>query len=254
MVHDTTVSETINRIIYAFEKKEAVLGILLVGSYAYGNAKEDSDIDIRIIYGTSTVKRDKGLLNINGYMVSYLGNPIIETYQLFYDQLKMHSRFQARMIARGKILLDKTGEIAHLQREAQVYMERDFPLPSQSAMQMEVYDLWKYKEELLKEHPSGYPVMMYYHLFLQKAFNWYSKFLGTECVFQHTFFKLHTYLSDPGFREQFVIDEFPDTHFGDLFLEAMQSDEHTIKHFTESIWQRIDHCANVNFESLLIEG
>jgi len=248
------LKNSLKEFIVELKKQEYVLGILVVGSYARNSYHDRSDVDIKIIFDPFTTKRIKGVKKINNYHISYSGYSTTEVYNHFYTQLRKYSKFQARMIAQGEILYDKTGEIKHIQDEAKIIMKKPFIKPHRSVLQLEAYTLWKYKDELLEGSLQEFKVKEYY-IFLEKSLILYSKLLGIECIFQYPFFKMNRYINDASFRKNYGIERFPNQHFLSCLQNGLnKTGSEEIQHTVETLWCFIVEEIHLDFENFEISS
>ncbi|WP_430408714.1 nucleotidyltransferase domain-containing protein [Kordia sp.] len=246
------VHETITNFVAKHTKLSSVIGVFLVGSYATDQFTETSDIDIKIILNPFVQKRAKGVEISNDFHISYTSYSVMEAYDHFYTQLRMYSKFQARMLSQGKILYDATGEMKHLQDEATLVMQLPFISQPKTTLQLEAYNLWKYKDALTRTVLNQFTLKEYY-VFMDKVLILYAKLLHIECVFQYPFFKMEQYISDAAFRTAYDIPEFPDIPFLKAFQQGithttMDDIQHTIVYLFGAIEAKLE----MNFEEFEI--
>ncbi|WP_046758500.1 nucleotidyltransferase domain-containing protein [Kordia jejudonensis] len=246
------VHETITNFVAKQTKESTVIGIFLVGSYATGQFTETSDIDLKIILSPCVQKRVKGVEISNGFHISYTSYSVMDAYNHFYTQLRTYSKFQARMLSQGKILHDATGEMKHLQNEATLVMQLDFIPQANTTLQLEAYNLWKYKDALTHTFLKRF-TLKEFHVFLDKILILYAKLLGIECVFQYPFFKMEQYISDATFRAAYDIPEFPDKVFLKAFQKGItQTTKTDIAHTVIYLFGSIEAKLDMNFEEFEI--
>ncbi len=246
------VHETITDFVAKQTKNSSVIGVFLVGSYATGQFTETSDIDIKIILNPSSYKRAKGVEISNGFHISYTSYSIMEAYEHFYTQLRTYSKFQARMLSQGTILYDTTGEMKHLQNEAILVMQLPFIPQANTTLQLEAYNLWKYKDVLTRPILHQFTLKEYY-VFLEKVLILYAKLLKIECVFQYPFFKMEQYISDANFRTVYDLPEFPDSAFLKAFKEGItHTTTRAIKDTVVELFSAIEANLEMNFEEFEI--
>jgi hypothetical protein len=246
------VQETIDIFTAELKTNSNVLGVLLVGSYATSQFTDTSDIDIKVILRPFARKRSKGVKILNGYHISYSAYSVMEAYDFFYAQLRTYSKFQARMISQGMILYDATGEMKHLKTEAQLVMQLSFVIPPITTLQLEAYNLWKYKDALLSDSLKAFTMKEYY-VFLDKSLILYAKLLGFECIFQYPFFKMDAFISDAKFRERYAIPVFPDEAFLNLYQNGVShTNTEDLKTTVSNIFETIETVLQIDFEQFEI--
>ena len=234
------VQKTIDMYTAELKTNSNVLGVLLVGSYATGQFTDTSDIDVKIILRPFVNKRCKGIKILNGYHISYTAYSVMEAYDFFYTQLRTYSKFQARMLSQGIILYDATGEMKHLQDEALLVMQLAFISQPKTMLQLEAYNLWKYKDALLREILKVFTMKEYY-VFLDKSLILYAKLLGFECIFQYPFFKMDAFISDAEFRKRYAIPTFPDEAFLNMYQHGiLHTTTEDIKTTVSNIFEAIE--------------
>jgi predicted nucleotidyltransferase len=102
---DRVVSDTLNIFMKKFIKDDNVHGVLLSGSYAYGDPSKNSDLDIFIVY-KELDWRKRGNTWINGYEIEYFINPEEQIYEYFNTEDPFRPN-TAHMFANGIILYSK---------------------------------------------------------------------------------------------------------------------------------------------------
>lgn len=243
---------TLDNYVQKLKEDTDIIGAFLVGSYATRQYSDASDVDIKIILHPDVNKHYKGVQISDGYHISYAAYSSMEAYDYFYSQLRSYSKFQARMLSQGIILYDVTGELKHLQAEADLVMQLPFvtqPLPS---LQLEAYSLWKYKDALTHTNLGIYQLKEF-HVFLDKILILYTKLLGMECIFQYPFFKMDKYISSATFREKYEIPEFPDTAFINAYQKGLlHTSPEDIKHSVHQLFTFIEHHFQMDFEAFEI--
>ena len=245
---------TLDDYIQKLKEDPEILGVFLVGSYATGQYSELSDIDIKIILKPTIQKHYKGVKIEDGFHISYSAYSVMEAYDYFYSQLRSYSKFQARMLSQGIILYDATGEMKHLQAEANLVIQLPFVKPALSSLQLEAYSLWKYKDALIRNELEIHTLKTY-HVFLEKALILYTKLLDMECIFQYPFFKMEQYIHDAAFRKKYDIPEFPDIAFLQTYEEGLQhTTTQKIQQTVHDVFRSIEAQLQIDFEAFEIRS
>ncbi|WP_298519819.1 nucleotidyltransferase domain-containing protein [uncultured Kordia sp.] len=246
------ITSILESYVSTLKENTEIIGVFLVGSYATGEFSDTSDIDIKIILNAHSKKHYKGVEVCDGFYISYSAYSVIEAYDYFYSQLRSYSKFQARMLSQGIILYDTTGEMKHLQAEANLVMQLPFIPQSLVSLQLEAYTLWKYKDALLQDCLGVYTQKEFY-VFLEKALILYAKLLHIECIFQYPFFKMERYVHDANFREKYMIPKFPDTAFINSFQQGItQTSRGAQKNTVQQLFGYIKEKLQIDFEAFEI--
>ena len=105
------IKPIIKEIVEDIAKKYKPLKIILFGSYAYGEPKEDSDIDLLILKKTNKRKVDRFVIVKR---IIYNPNrkipvsPLIYTPKELEERLKIGDDFIKEIISRGIVLYEKS--------------------------------------------------------------------------------------------------------------------------------------------------
>lgn len=109
-----------------YKNEDYFVGAILTGSYATGNQNINSDIDIYIITKNDTTWRERGNKLVNGYLIEYFINPIKKINDYMEKETKDYHISTTRIFANGKVLIDKTGEVATLINQAKENLNKGF--------------------------------------------------------------------------------------------------------------------------------
>ncbi len=243
---EAIIQNIINEFVTEYKKREEVIGLLLTGSYANGTQNNRSDIDIRILFDKNADIYEKRVIKLAGKYFSIIGQSTLKTYKTFYDQLRVFTKFEARVFFKSKILYDKTGEAKHIKDEAKIIIDKPFPEPNQIELKKRLYILWNVKQGLLTH--NGYEFALNYYLFLNELLCLYSKMLRTEVCYP--IFKLDLYFFNESFRKKFPISEFPDKEFAKKFTESLKAKKTTDrKKFVNILWSFIHSKTDIDFNN-----
>lgn len=116
-------SEQIETICNLFAANKNTTGILLCGSYIYGKPTDESDLDIRVVTNDGSGFDGRGLRMFDTD-IELLVNPPERIRRYFQECIETGIPFAVHFWAHGKIVLDRTGVLAELQREAQELWRR----------------------------------------------------------------------------------------------------------------------------------
>ena len=118
--HERALTEIVDRLHAEFGDR--LLGLLLGGSYAYGEVMATSDIDLYVLIDEPW--RQRRNLVIDGVDVELFVNP---PHKISAEITEGGATTD--MFARGRILYDRGGTVAQLQREAAMLAEQLRPIP-----------------------------------------------------------------------------------------------------------------------------
>lgn len=96
----------VNKFLEKYINKDYFLGTMLCGSYATGNNTKNSDIDVFIVTKDTTTWRERGNIQIDGYLIEYFINPVRQVLKEFDEGFKTNSIATTRIFAGAKILHD----------------------------------------------------------------------------------------------------------------------------------------------------
>lgn len=203
-----------------WERKQNLLGIFLSGSYATGLATPFSDIDLYIIMSDETAKRERGDQVIGGWTIEYNADPLRYIAALQAEQYRAGLRHCARKLATGKILLDRGGVLARLQKDARKQMRKALPRKNSVRVEMMKYYLWDQLDNLRDlEAQKSHGLAYAYHCGLQMLFGFYGEYLRAE-VLRPT--RVYQFMSDASFRRKYAIRSFPDAVFMEMARRCME--------------------------------
>lgn len=205
------MEKALDKFLESWRNNNDVVGILLTGSHAIDMNHKTSDVDIRIFL-TEAFKTTKGLMEIDGFKISYLVRSYGIIENIFKKEFSINSRFEATTISMGKIIFEKDGILTELQKLARYYQGSDFIKRNidDESLKSNIYLLYNYKSYLeTLEEDSPYFVYTYM-LFMKISLIFYSHFLNFEIVSDLKTEKLFT---NDLFREKCNWNKFPDEEF-----------------------------------------
>lgn len=110
--------QKLNKFIKTFEHKSDIVGILACGSFVTGNPTSHSDLDVHIILAESVDYRVRGNKIVDGLLIEYFANPPRQIRSYFKEDYEEISLMSQTQFATGEIILDTTGIVAELKKEA----------------------------------------------------------------------------------------------------------------------------------------
>lgn len=119
-----SIRRIVEEFIEPYKRKKNVVGIVLSGSYAYGEPKKNSDIDIHIILEDSSYRMRSNTWR-GGYEIEYFINPINQIEQYFKDEVENKST--SEMLSYGEILYEKDSRLRELITKAKKNLNKKVP-------------------------------------------------------------------------------------------------------------------------------
>ena len=108
----------LNKFLERYENEDYYEGAIACGSYVSGNNNEFSDIDVHIVLKRGNDWRERGNLEVDGFLIEYFANPV-NKYESEMEREKIErGNHSTKMFARGKIVRDKNGEVKNLREKA----------------------------------------------------------------------------------------------------------------------------------------
>lgn len=193
-----------------FENEKYFAGAVLSGSYAVGNYDEFSDIDIFIVTDDSQDWRERGNLRIDGFLIEYFINPVRQIKRYLEEEFALRQLCTANILAAGKILCDKNGEVLRLKNLAQTYLEKDFSAALSMPLSLKCYYLWDDLDSLKSAVERGANINLLYYLALERLIKTYFEITGVADI---PFGKLERILFDSGFAQKYGIKKLPAPEF-----------------------------------------
>lgn len=157
-----------------FIKNPYFEGALLTGSYATGNESIQSGIDIFIVLSDKEEYQERGVTEVDGYLINYYVNPIRKIKENLENEFKDMNLMTATMLVKSKALKDKTGVVAGLKDEAFSYATKKFEPISDDELLSLKHGIWSNYNELksaYNENRNGFDFI--YSLLLFKLVNLY---------------------------------------------------------------------------------
>ena len=212
----------LDKFLSEWKDRPYVLGAILTGSRATTHYSERSDFDVYIILSDSIRWRERGNKVIDGLLFEYFANPAKQIRTYFKKEFSDYDRLTSTMFVTGKVIFDRTGAVRRLVREAQRWLDKDFPKQGRQQREQDKYAVSDLLDGLrdLHDHGSKGFEFLYYHT-LKRTFDGYAKFLRVEPPSTNES-KMVKILEDADFRRQYKIREFPDRIFVRLFLRCLE--------------------------------
>ena len=204
---------------HKYLRNKNVLGIVLYGSYLYGNNDELSDIDIHVIMADDVNKIVRGVDTIYGFKIEYFEKPISDLYKSCDNDFNTFGNALLPIIGKGRIIVDKKGEIKKLQDYVlEKYSEKLPGMDNMDAKEMAVIleNRISKLSKLAKEKRIDFNHQ--YHLLIEKIRKFYSRQLGCADIPPIKAYKIYT---DSKYRDDFCKSDIPDKEFLSVYFKAI---------------------------------
>ena len=212
--------KSLEKFLAPWRKKRCVIGALLTGSRAVNTHTRESDFDVHIVMSNDVRWRERGNKIIDGRLFEYFANPLAQNAAYHAEDYEHFSRGEARMFATGRILFDKTGELAALKRACERRMRRPLKKPSRLDKELNKYALWDGLDDLRplwRRRSPGYELAR--SLVLRQVLETYRRHLGCEVPAPA---KWYAYFTSAHFRRRQRFLQFKDPRFVRFFLACLR--------------------------------
>lgn len=199
---------------------EHVLGIMFYGSYLTHLNRENSDIDLHIIFDNDDPKHlIRGNKIVDGTRVEYFERPLMDIYQTVDEDYVNQNNATLIIFGTSKIIYAKDNQLKQLQE----YIVNKFktPLPplsyDEAREQVSILNNRMEKLEKYAKDDSLYFEHLY-HLTIDKIRRFYHKLMGIPWVETYKGFKIYT---DEKYRNAFCIKKIPEDEFIEMYFELI---------------------------------
>jgi len=210
----------LNKFVDEWKSKPEVTGMIVCGSYITWNPTSHSDIDIQIILKEGTTWRERGNEIIDGVLVEYFANPLVQNMKYYKEDYENRRKVNIHMYTTGKILFDKTWDLESIIEKAKDWNKKKYKKPGEIPTEIDKYFIWDMNDNLEEIADKQWEEFyMTYYVHLEKILEKYSKFLWFEHIPTH---KIKRFLIDEKDKKKYNIDNFPDTNFLKMYVEAIK--------------------------------
>jgi len=209
----------LKKFIEKWETKQEVVGAIVCGSYITGNPSKHSDIDVHIILDSKTSWRERGNEIIDGILIEYFANPARMHQRYAKEDYQQRQKINAHMFSTGKVLFDRTGELAQIIQDSKKQLVREFSKPSNIENELSKYFIWDMCDNLEEVFESdGDDFIFVFHNELKRLFDSYSKYLQFDNIPPN---KLIRFLRNEKDKKKYHIKDYPDINFVDFFIKTI---------------------------------
>jgi predicted nucleotidyltransferase len=212
--------EVIATLVARWRGNAAVEAVLLFGSHAHGLATDRSDIDLSVLASQPALVPGHGLHRFQGHLVEVFVNTrgfYEGTFQRFHAD---NSRIAQSQFASAKILFDRCGEAAGIQRAAREWLDKPRIRQTPQEAEWPKRVIWLQFHRLDRVVRDGRPSAGFaLHSFVHHVYAAYARFLGQPAMPAD---RLEGYLADDSKRESYLQEPFPDGAFGRTLLQALR--------------------------------
>lgn len=152
-----------------------VIGIIVAGSFIYGQIDPNSDIDIFIILNPTCDYRERGNTWVNDVEIEYFKNPPQQI--LSYFEKEKNSPHTAHMIANGQIVFQNSPIIDELRTQAQTILKTPPPPIKDIEVNLGKYvldDMFKDLEDVILKNDL-FAIPMVHHGIINKCIDLFCK-------------------------------------------------------------------------------
>jgi len=214
--------EALYNFLQRYENEDYYEGAIACGSYVSGNNNEFSDIDVHIVLKRGTEWRERGNLEVDGFLIEYFANPV-NKYEEYMDEEKVErGNHTTMMFANGLIVSDKNGEVRKLKDNALSLKDIELNEISEFELLSSKYGCWDRFDELkvtyLENRDTFY--LTYYELYKQLV-----TLHGKVKKFREfSLTKFDKLLDNKSFRDKYGISKFYDEYDTCIIRECMVID------------------------------
>ena len=211
--------KALTKFLKKYEKLPYFEGASLGGSYASGNQNAFSDIDVDILISDTQNWRERGNVEIDGFLIEYFMNPIKQIQNEFESDRPKGRTNAANRFAYGKIIKDVNGNVKKLKDEAAAYLKEPMPKYKRADFMFDLYIAWDFMDELNSLAREKKSLGLVYYKLLEHLTTLYCKANRIPILPLPKIEKIFTNLE---YRKRYHFQKLPNEKFMELFLAALQ--------------------------------
>lgn len=215
--------KALNKFLERYQDKDYYEGAIACGSYVSKNNNEFSDIDVHLVLKRGNEWRERGNLEVDGFLIEYFANPVNKYECYFQEEFSDFDCCTLAMFANGIVVSDKNGEVKKLKEKASELLKGDVRDLSEFELLTEKYHCWDSYDELcvaFKENRSAF-YLIYFELY-KRLVGLCTKIKNMRTM---SFTKLDKLLMDKIFRDNYGISKFYDEYETEIIKKCIEIEE-----------------------------
>jgi predicted nucleotidyltransferase len=244
----------LNKFIDKYKDEPYFEGAILCGSHATGNDNEFSDIDVYIVTSESVTWRERGNLELDGYLIEYFINPTWKIVKYFEEGIQNMDLSAINMFITGKIIIDKNGEVQKLIDIASTKLNEEFNEISDCEKSSLKYHAWDYYDELNSAYADkrdGFHII--YYLLLQALIELYFKY---KRIPRLPITKIDKIINDEEFRRKYNIKRYINKEIEDMIRKCLKHDDidKMMNNITEFYNYVLNECGGLDIKNYVLRS
>lgn len=202
--------EALNKFLERYENEDYFEGAIACGSYVSGNNNEFSDIDVHLVLKKGNEWRERGNLDVDGFLIEYFANPVNKYEDYMEEEKTERGNHTTKMFAQGIIICDKNGEVKKLKDKALKLENVELPDIDEFDLLSSKYGCWDKLDELkaINHEKRDTFYLAYYELYKQLVIL-HGK---VKKIREMSLTKLDKLLDSKIFRDNYGISKFYDEY------------------------------------------
>lgn len=215
--------KALKKFLQRYENEDYYEGAIACGSYVSGNNNEFSDIDVHLVLKRGNEWRERGNLEIDGFLIEYFANPVNKYESYMEEEKTERGNHTTKMFARGKIVQDKNGEVEKLRNKALELEDIELPDIGEFDLLASQYGCWdKFDELKVIYHENRDAFYLAYYELYKRLVELHGK---VKKLREFSLTKFDKILDDKTFRDNYGISKFYDEYDTCLIRECLVLDE-----------------------------
>lgn len=213
----------LNKFLERYENENFYEGAIACGSYVSGNANEFSDIDVHIVLKRGNEWRERGNVEVDGFLIEYFANPVNKYEKYCVDEANEFKCHTIAMFDKGIIVSDKNGEVKKLKEKASEAVKCNVRDLTEFELLSSKYGCWdKYDELKVIYHQNRDNFYLAYYELYERLVTLLGNLKKLRDV---SFTKLDKLLDDRVFRDNYGISKFYDEYDTRIIKGCMVLDD-----------------------------
>lgn len=214
--------EALSEFLKKYENEDYYEGAIACGSYVSGNNNEFSDIDVHIILKREVEWRERGNLEVNGFLIEYFANPVNKYEKYMEEELSELGNHTTMMFANGVIVSDKHGEVKKLKDRAMTCSKNKVNEFSEFDILSSKYSCWdKFDELKVIYHEKRDNFYLAYYELYKALLNLFHK---VKRIREISLTKIDKLIDNRTFRDNYGLIEFYDDKDAKIIRDCLNID------------------------------